>query len=149
MKDVFLRKATSEDVMLIFEWANDKEVRQNSFNSSSIPLEEHMGWYEKKMHSETTLFYIMMDKEQPVGQIRLELDGDCAQVNYSVAADHRGKGYGKEMLHLAELELQKAYPDILKMVAEVKADNQASQGAFEKEGYRKSYLVYEKEIANE
>ena len=149
MKHIFLRRATMEDVRLIYEWANDKERRQNSFQSNPIPLEDHMCWYKNKMQSETTLFYILMNGEQPVGQIRLEIEEDCAQVNYSISAEHRGKGYGKEMLRLVELELQASCPRVKKLVAEVKADNEASQRVFENLNYRSAYIVYEKDIANE
>lgn len=149
MKDIYLRRATTEDVMLIYEWANDKGVRENSFNSNPIPLEDHICWYEKKMQSKTTLFFIMMNEEQPIGQIRLELEGDSAQVNYSISAQYRGKGYGKEMLRLVEVELQTLHPEINKLVAEVKADNVASQSVFQNGKFRKAYIVYEKDIANE
>ena len=149
MKDIYLRRATAEDVMLIYEWANDKGVRENSFNSNPIQLEDHICWYENKMQSKTTLFYILMNGEKPIGQIRLELEDVSAQVNYSISAQHRGKGYGKEMLRLVEVELQTLHPEIKKMVAEVKGDNEASQRVFQNEKYKRAYIVYEKDIANE
>lgn len=149
MDDIFLRKATEEDVMLIFQWANDPEVRRNSFQTKQIDLEDHKKWYDSKIKSANSLFYILMNKDIPVGQIRLELEGNCACVNYSIAAPFRGKGMGKEMLRLAETELKGNYPHISRLVAEVKEENSASKHAFEREGYHKNYVVYEKELLNE
>ena len=111
MKDVYLRKATELDVMLIFQWANDPEVRRNSFQTKQIPLEDHKKWYASKLKSKSTLFYILMDKETPVGQIRLELESDSACVNYSISEAFRGKGLAKEMLRQAEKVLKKEFQD--------------------------------------
>jgi len=33
---VFLRKATLSDIDLLYEWANDPVVRENSFSTESI-----------------------------------------------------------------------------------------------------------------
>lgn len=148
MQDIFLRKATEGDLMLVFEWANDPEVRRNSFQTAPIALEDHKKWYDLKMKSDNSLFYIMMCNHIPAGQIRLELEGKRALVNYSIAKSFRGKGLARKMLSLAENELKRSYPYIEKLVAEVKEDNVASQRAFVREGYNKGYVVFEKEISN-
>lgn len=134
--------------MLIFEWANDPEVRRNSFQTKQISLDEHKKWYDLKMKSKDSLFYILMYNDIPAGQIRLELEGVSACVNYSIAPAFRGKGLGKEMLRLAEKELKENYSYITRLVAEVKEENDASKRAFEREGYYRNYVVYEKELLN-
>ena len=45
----FLREAKWEDMEQLFLWANDKEVRKNSFSMEPISYEEHQEWYEKKL----------------------------------------------------------------------------------------------------
>ena len=47
-KDGYLRVADWGDVDLLFSWANDKEVRKNSFSSEPICYEEHLAWFRKK-----------------------------------------------------------------------------------------------------
>ena len=49
--NINLREARIEDMMIYFEWANDKEVRQNSFNQNSITLAEHKRWFSNKIAS--------------------------------------------------------------------------------------------------
>lgn len=148
-EDIFLRDAEYSDMELIYEWANDEEVRKNSFQSHKITMEEHRAWYENKMKSESTLFYILMNKENPIGQIRLELEENFAQINYSIAKSFRGKGFGKAIIELSEKKLKQEYPHIRKMIAEVKAENASSQNVFERSGYKKVYIAYEKAIADE
>lgn len=145
-KKLFLRKATDDDRHLIFEWANDDTVRQNSFQSDKILWEEHCVWYEKKMHSPDTLFYILVYNDTDAGQIRLEISGDTAQINYSVAKAFRGRGLGKALIDLAEEVLHTERPDVTKIVAEVKEDNIFSKKIFDHSGYQRMYSRYEKVI---
>lgn len=35
-ENIYLRKATPEDMKMLFDWANDEDVRRNSFNSNKI-----------------------------------------------------------------------------------------------------------------
>lgn len=144
--ECFLRAAAYEDMELIYEWANDKEVRANSFQTRQITMEEHKAWYTNKLGSKSTVFCIMMERETPVGQIRLELDGEMAQVNYSIAKEFRGKGYGKKIVLLAEQKLRQEYPQIVKMRAEVKTENLSSGKVFERNGYVESFVTYEKTL---
>ena len=39
------RKATENDTMLYFNWANDLNVRKHSFSSEEIDLKEHKTWF--------------------------------------------------------------------------------------------------------
>ena len=44
--NIFLRKATYEDMDLIFKWANDSAVRNNAFNQEKIEYQEHKKWFK-------------------------------------------------------------------------------------------------------
>ncbi|MCR5175628.1 MAG: GNAT family N-acetyltransferase, partial [Anaerovibrio sp.] len=81
-ESLYLRVADENDKLLLFEWSNDPEVRKNSFNTDSISLPEHEQWLKNALADENTLIYILMERDIPVGQIRL-VHGDCWQVNYS------------------------------------------------------------------
>lgn len=142
----FLRKATFQDIDLIYEWANDGLVRANSFKSEQIPYSDHVEWYNRMMTDDTVLQYIMMEDDIPVGQIRLVIEGDSAEVNYSIASKFRGKGYGHVILQLAQDLLRDNNPNIRIMIAKVKSDNVPSKKLFEEEGYDLQYLCYSKNI---
>ena len=140
----FLRKATMNDMDLIFEWANDPVVRSNSFNSEPITYENHVEWFNRIMADNNVLQFILIDDEIPVGQIRLNIEGAEAEIGYSIAADYRGKGYGRRILQLIVEEVEKNHPEIKTLVAKVKPDNMASKKLFESEGYEMKYSCYTK-----
>lgn len=145
-KEYYLRNATIEDVDIIYEWANDKVVRENSFNSKEINYSEHRCWYNSKINSSSTLFFVMMCGDTPVGQVRLELKDKEALVNYSIASQYRGHGLGKLMMKLVEEKINLEYRDIEKLIAEVKQENDYSKNVFIKLGYKESYITFEKII---
>lgn len=146
--DLYLRKATREDMDLLFRWANDTAVRQNAFHTEQIPYENHVKWFEKMMADESVYQYILCKGESPVGQIRLNVEDGEAVIDYSISAEHRGKGYGVEMLRLLQKQVKEnKIPSVIKMVGQVKYENHASARAFEKSGFiRKElpeYIQYE------
>ena len=143
----FLRKAEPEDVNLLFQWVNDPETRQNSFDSHTISYEEHENWFNNMMQNPNRIQYIMMDGDVPVGQIRLDISGDEAEISYSIAPDKRGKGYGKQIISLSKKVVLDNYPVVRKLKAAVKSQNMASISCFESNGfserYCKDHRIYE------
>lgn len=142
MSNVFLRKAIRDDMDLLFKWANDPVVRSNSFNTDPILYENHVTWFKRIMEDPTVLQFIMMDDDIPVGQIRLTVKGNEAEIGYSVGSEFRGKGYGHKVLQLIADEVQKNHPGIKCLIAKVKPENTASNRLFESEGYGLEYKCY-------
>jgi RimJ/RimL family protein N-acetyltransferase len=136
--DLQLRPATYDDMDLLYKWANDKDVRKNSFNSKPIPYEDHVKWFGNIMSDETVLQYIMCEQNIPIGQIRLNIENDKAYIGYSISADNRGKGLGVAMIRLLISELCNIGYHNLTLIGQVKYDNYASAKAFEKCGFTMS-----------
>lgn len=148
-----LRRAVCADRDLLFGWANDDTVRRNAFHTEKIPYETHMLWFEKMMADSTVYQYILCDDEMPVGQIRLNVEGSEAVVDYSVAADQRGKGYGCRMLRMVQAQMQTDQTvHVTKIVGQVKYGNHASARTFEKCIFLRKdlpgYIQYEKNVAD-
>lgn len=139
---IYLQKATKDDMDLIYRWANDSAVREASFNTNHISYEEHQAWYDKMMQDDNVLQFIMMDEDVAVGQIRLSVDGDEAEISYSIAAEYRGKGYARKMLELMRDEVCNNLTNINTLVAKVKPENSTSSKLFESEGYNLKYMYY-------
>lgn len=142
MKGIYLRKAEYGDIDLLYRWANDPVVRNNSFHTNLIPYEDHVRWFSRMIADDSVLQFIMMDGNLPVGQIRLNIDGDEAEIGYSIAEEHRGKGYGHKILKLVADKVSEQYPDINSLVAKVKPDNDVSNKLFQIEGYEMKYSCY-------
>lgn len=133
---ICLRRVKETDMKLLFDWRNNELVRKNSFSMEPVEWEEHVKWFNATLVNSSVLFFIMMCKEQEVGQIRIDLELDnTAIINYSIAEKYRGLGYGKQILHLAETELYERFKNKYMLKALVKENNISSQVAFERLGY--------------
>ena len=127
-----LRSANYEDCNLLFKWANDSQVRKNSFSPNDIDLESHIRWYEDKMKDENTSIFIVLKDNVEVGQIRVDISDNKGFIHYSIDKNYRGQGIGTEILQLIKLEITK-----VNLIGYVKKENIASMKAFEKAGYEK------------
>ncbi|WP_418374571.1 GNAT family N-acetyltransferase [Agathobacter sp.] len=140
---LYLRRANSEDCDLLFKWANDSLVRANSFSTDKISYEEHVRWFDRLMQRKDCLQYIFMDECIPVGQARITICDDVAEVGYSICSEKRNSGYGSKLLKLVVDAVHKELPEVTKIVGKVKSENIASQKAFAKAGYDEKYRIFE------
>lgn len=135
-KTAYLRKAIEEDAALLYEWANDVECRKNSFHSDQIKWEEHVEWFNKQLSDSSVFLFVLVDEGHNIGQIRLNQKENGYVISYSIAKPYRLRGYGKQILMLAENYLYEIQKDTI-LYAHVKKDNVASQLLFESLGYDK------------
>ena len=132
-----LRRATKEDVDLLFEWVNEPGVRQNSFQMNEISYETHCQWFYSKLKDREVQIYIYEVDDIPIGQIRFELEDRKISIDYSVDVKYRGNGFAGKMITLAEQELKKEKWKADNIIAEVKKENVSSQKVFLKAGYKR------------
>ncbi|MBO8159076.1 GNAT family N-acetyltransferase [Thermosyntropha sp.] len=148
--DIHFRLVQEEDCDLLYKWANDPVVRENSFNKHFISYDEHKKWFYEKINSPKCLFFIVISFDQPVGQIRLDIEEDTAIINYSVDKNYRGRGYGTQILINIVQVIKEYNIPVNRIVGKVKLSNIASQKAFKKAGYSekrfKDYIEYSKDI---
>ena len=140
MDSLYLRQATEADMKLLFDWANDSEVRANSFNTKTISWEEHCNWLKDRLLSPEAMLYILLVDNVPAGQVRLEKYSNVWRISYSIAKTYRGHGYGKAMLAMMENWLIEHGLN-LELRAEVKADNNSSRHIFMGLGYHESLFA--------
>lgn len=148
-----LRKVSFNDCELLFKWANDTDVRINSFSENTIEYSEHIKWLAEKLKNKNTYIFIMSDGNIPVGQVRIDIENKIADIDYSVDKNFRCKGYGKEIIKLLEEEIIKNTIDAHSLAATVKYTNISSQKVFEhnkfKKNEKKGLIEYIKEIKKE
>jgi spore coat polysaccharide biosynthesis predicted glycosyltransferase SpsG/RimJ/RimL family protein N-acetyltransferase len=137
-----LRPVRAADCRIIWEWANEPATRAASFASDPIPWERHQSWFADRLASAECRFYIAVDhSENPVGQVRFELDpSGVAVIGVSLDHRYRGQGWGAALLALAASRLF-ADSNARRIDAFVKEKNQASLAAFEKAGYIRHELA--------
>ena len=70
---ISLRPAIAADESMLLHWANDPQVRANSFSSDPIEPEDHHHWFQKGLTDPNRLLLIAMAADGcPIGQIRFD-----------------------------------------------------------------------------
>ena len=139
-----LRPAQLGDRRLLWDWANDPEVRASSFSPHPISWETHVAWFDEKLHSSQksgcrTLIFIAQDKAtSALGQIRFDSrpDGDW-EVGISLDRNMRGRGLGSELI-AAGLRKLLQETSTARVHAHVKPANVASAKSFERAAFRRA-----------
>lgn len=136
MMNLRLRVAEENDCLLIWEWANDRTVRENAFNSEHILWKNHQLWYYKKLASSDSQLWILEYDGIPAAQIRYDrVDVNTAEISYSVAFDYRGQGLGTKIL-LFTMQLACEQLNVKFLRALVLSFNKASIAIFIKAGFQ-------------
>lgn len=134
-----LRPATLADEGLFFVWANDPEVRRQSFNTEPIPLDQHQRWFRGRLRSPDALLRVLVDDEGlPLGQIRFErraTEPVRAVISFSLDPVARGYGLASELLQLGADELVREWGGAVEAYGEVRLANTASAKALLRNGF--------------
>ena len=134
------------DEMLLLEWANDPDTRQNAFSQEIISTATHNNWFRKRLRDrERCRFYIVESSAGiAIGQVRFEREDNFWEVHYSVAPLHRAQGFGRPLLGAA---LEKFGDDITSdtvILGQVKNDNFPSMRIFKSLGFKSRFKPGEK-----
>jgi UDP-2,4-diacetamido-2,4,6-trideoxy-beta-L-altropyranose hydrolase len=137
-----LRPLRSGDRRLLWQWANDVEVRAASFSTDPISWETHTAWFDERLRASQSsaaqnIILIAEDEEaNPVGQIRFDArpDGDW-EVDVSLAKSMRGRGLGSVLIESGLRELV-VMGGRTRVHALVKPENLASVRSFERAAFR-------------
>jgi RimJ/RimL family protein N-acetyltransferase len=136
MKKIKFRKAELSDINIYFKWINEAEVRGNSFDSNIVTWEEHVKWFNEKVYDPNYSFYLFQNKNDDyIGQIRINKVNEIDSIiGVSVCIDHRGLGYGSQILKEASNDYFKSFKNSI-INAYIKSDNISSKKIFEKAGF--------------
>jgi len=116
-----IRKANIFDVAILLDWRNDETTRIGSVNSKRIDYQNHIVWLNEILDNTESVVYIAEDGEEQVGTVRVESHEFSSTLSWTIAPEHRGKGYGKQLVKQIADELDG------KLVALIKPENIASQ----------------------
>jgi UDP-2,4-diacetamido-2,4,6-trideoxy-beta-L-altropyranose hydrolase len=131
-----LRPVTAADTRLIWEWANAPDVRAVSFSAGTIAWEDHVKWFQARLTNPHCRFWLATDaRQQPLGQVRFDLQGPRAVISISLAAAARGKNRGSLLIWTACQKLFRELQAVETVLAYIKPDNDASIRAFQKAGF--------------
>jgi RimJ/RimL family protein N-acetyltransferase len=133
---VELREVDDGDCELLWRWANDRSVREASFDPSPIPWEDHVDWFRRARADAARPMYVaLQDGDEPVGVVRFELDEErVAVVSINLVPHARGRGIGTRALRLACARMSRD-AGVAAVLAYIKPDNVASRRSFARAGF--------------
>lgn len=130
-----LRPAQEGDSRLLWDWANDPQVRSAAFSSEPIPWEQHQVWFASKMKDPDCRILVAEDEGgKAVGQFRVDWrSANDGEIDVSVSSECRGSGYGSRLIDLGSgMTLAERGG---RLHAYVKVENRSSRRAFEQAGF--------------
>lgn len=147
---IHLRPATQSEAHLLWQWANEPQVRAMSFSTEPIPWKDHSQWFSNKLKNPDCYLWIALVNAKPIGYVRF--DTICLRevdISISLAPEMRGKGYAKLVIQAACYRLLEE-TDIHTIHAHIKAANLASIRAFESAHFiqRDSISTYSSEAVH-
>ncbi len=131
-----LRPAEEADRRLLYEWANDPDVRASGFHPEPIPWETHVRWFAARLADPDSHLFIAELAGDPVGQIRLEVSSGVAEVHVSLDRDARHRGLAPPLIQLG-CEALARDGRVAEFRARVRADNAASLRSFRSAGFQR------------
>ncbi len=137
MNSITYRFANINDLEIYFKWLNDFQVREFSFSSEKISFEEHCLWFKDKLTNQNYFFYLFQNNQNElIGQVRIQkTEKYQSTISISVCSEHRGNGYGKEMLNLATSHFLNLNPNF-EINAFIKKENNSSMKIFQSAGFK-------------
>ena len=133
---VTLRAAREDDVAVIRALRNDADAIRFSTTPRPVSKPEHARWFAAALADPRMRLWVAEENAIPVGQVRVDLDGDSGVLSIAVAAAARGRGLGQAMLRLALAEVERQHLATT-MTAATHPENTASVHVFERVGFKR------------
>lgn len=134
LDQLVFRMANEGDMLQYYEWANEEEVRSNSYSNDKISFEKHREWFLKKLNSDDCYFYLFLLNGEPIGQVRIDKNDQETVIGISIDKNHRGKSFGEKMLVQSTNDYLSEHKSAT-LIAYIKEENIASLKSFRKAGF--------------
>ena len=95
-----LRPATIEDFHFLLRLRNDPDTRANSNNHNIVTKAQHYQWMADTLLNQQRKLYIAEVDGVDVGTCRADYVANECELSWTVAPEHRKKGYGHKMVWL-------------------------------------------------
>ncbi len=127
------RPVRNSDVQLIYGWQRMEGARIYCRNPTPPTWDEHVEWFERRLHQVTGVFELLEVHGEPVGVVRLDPfdhQENEYEVSILVALDRQGQGVGTAGLEI----LHRLMPEGI-MWAHILSANEASRKMFRRAGF--------------
>jgi UDP-2,4-diacetamido-2,4,6-trideoxy-beta-L-altropyranose hydrolase len=128
-KEWEVKSVTKSDSELLWIWANDSQIRENSLKKNKIAKKDHEKWFKNKLNDKKCTLYIVFIENQPVGQVRFDVERKFAYIDFSIAKHFRSRKLGRKLLYLSIEKFRQH--SVLSLLGEVIPGNITSEQIFE------------------
>ena len=131
-----IRIAEEDDCRFLFDLRNHPIVREASFNTDEILIDQHEAWFEKTLKDSNTIIFVgLNDSEERYGMVRFTKEGNKATISVAISPSLHGEGYGTSLLkECCGLYLSQEM-QVHEIIAEIKKSNVASMRSFSRAGF--------------
>lgn len=131
----YFRPLAPEDREALWKLANSPEVRAVSCSPESIPWQDHVLWFSRRLREQYPLFISIACRDGFFcGYVRFQINGLEATVSIALAKRLRGRGLGGQILAKACRIFRSCHPEHM-LVALIREDNEASIRIFTANGF--------------
>jgi UDP-2,4-diacetamido-2,4,6-trideoxy-beta-L-altropyranose hydrolase len=143
---ITLRNAVVDDRDRVLEWRNTDSTRKFFFDPTPGSWETHEAWFDSVLSAEHVYLLIGEVAGEPVGVLRYDVAGECADVSVYIVPGKTGLGLGTKLLAEGTVWLRCNVVGVRQLKARVVCENKASARAFEKAGYRCEFCEFTSDI---
>lgn len=133
--DLVLRQAEAHDADLVYRWRNDPATRRYFFDPQPLDPSRHAGWYARLLADSDRVLLIAQDGDRAVGAIRYDIEDGEADISVFLDPEARGLGFGLHLIRSGSHWLAVHRPEVRRLNARIRPENQASLAAFTAAGF--------------
>lgn len=136
---IALRPAEQEDEAFLLRVRNNPEIVALSSSQRFVEPEEHAEWFRETIRRDDCLllFVELEGHTEPIGYVRLDVEGTAdARISVVILGPWRGRSIGTRVIRNAVDRAFRVWPAVVRVLAYVRNDNEASKRSFAKAGFR-------------
>ena len=151
MSRIYLKKAGSKDIDLLFRRMNYRRNVKNLFKAISIEYYDHKYLLEDCIQDKNIDIYICYLDSEAIGEVILYYKDKSVIINYNIDEKYKGQIFEEAIIKLVEIEVMFIKRCINFFIKNVKLDDIGLQRILEDNGYHvklkdKEYVNYCKKI---
>lgn len=149
MTDIKLRELKAEDIEMVRNWRNSKEVSQYMYTENQITSEQQKKWFEKISKDANAKYWIIEYEDKPLGLVSIteisKVFDSCFWAFYLGDSSVRGAGIGSKIEYnilkyvFEELGLNKLRCEVLTTNPSVIAMHE--KFGFRREAYYREHVM--------
>ena len=133
---IILKKANSYHISEIYKLLHRDYIKKYSEKTEKEEWKAHKQWYKFLINSpKCELFIVSNSKDVVLGQVKYELESDCAVVSIYLKEEARGKGYAKDLIKTSIEEMKVLHGEVRSISAYILDENKASIRVVESLGF--------------